>query len=346
VTADIPALRPRSAWPGALRASARSKRLGGPLRAAVLLAVVYVVFAFQSDTFATAFNTRSLLGYAVPAVLIAIGQTFVIALGEIDLSVAAVAALTGIVFIDNEHHGLVVAFLLAGATGIGAGLFNGIATAFLRVPSMVSSLALLFIAEGASYLIASQPVNGTRLDLTLDLERPIGSVLTVRILIGIGIAVVAAVMLGRTTWGRSLYARGAQPGAARQLGLPDRSLVIVCFLISGLLSGAAGVITAISLNSASPVVGGDLLLLGIAACLIGGSRLEGGTGSVVGTAFALLALLALQNGMDQLGVSAYVQQVIRGAVVLAALLAAAPTTAGGLDLARLGLARTGRRRQS
>jgi ribose transport system permease protein len=184
---------------------------------------------------------------------------------------------------------------------------------------------MLFIAQGLAYLIASKPINGSNLDLTIALDQALGPILTPRILIGLAVTVLAALALGGTIWGRSLYARGAQPGAAQQLGLPDRHLVVSSFALSGVLAAASGVITAISLNSASPVIGGDLLLLTIAACLIGGSRLEGGTGSVVGTALALLALLALQNGMDQIGVSAYVQQVIRGGVVLVALLASGPT---------------------
>ncbi|MGW3809301.1 ABC transporter permease [Micromonospora sp. NPDC005113] len=338
MTADAPV---RSAWPGGLRASARSGRIYGPLRALGLLVIVYAAFAVMAPNFATTFNTRSLLAFAVPALLVAIGQTFVIALGEIDLSVASVAALSGIVFILNEPHGLPLAFGAAALTGLGAGLFNGLVTAFLRVPSMVTTLAMLFIAQGLAYLFADEPVTGTRIDLTVHLEQPIGSLLTPRILIGLGVAVVAAVALGRTTWGRSVFGRGAHPRAARLLALPDRSLVVTCLVLSGLLSAAAGVVTSISLNSASPVIGGDLLLLGIAACLIGGSRLEGGTGSVVGTAFALLALLALQNGMDQVGVNAYVQQVIRGCVVLVALLAAAPASVGGIRLgSRLTLRRT------
>jgi len=321
-----------STWPGQLRASRRSGRLAGPVRSAVILIVVLAVFTVRAPNFATTTNTSSLLAFAVPAVLVAIGQTFVIALGEIDLSVASVGALAGIVLIVNEPHGLLVAIPAALATGLLAGLFNGVVTALLRVPSLVSSLAMLFIAQGVSYMVASKPINGTRLDLTENLDRALGSVLTVRIVIGTVIFIVLAVAFGATRWGRSLVARGANPRAVRLLGLPDARPVIICFALSGTLAALAGMVTAIGLNSASPVVGGDLLLLGIAACLIGGSRLEGGTGSVVGTTVALLALLALQNGMDQTGVSAYVQQVIRGAVVLVALLAAAPASAGGLRL--------------
>lgn len=328
MTADT--VHPRtSSWPGTLRASRRSGRLAGPLRSVLILVVVFVVFAVQAPNFATTTNVQSLLSFAVPAVLVALGQTFVIALGEIDLSVASVAALAGIVLIVNEPHGLLVAIPAALATGLLAGLFNGLVTALLRVPSLVSSLAMLFIAQGVSYMVASKPINGTRLDLTENLDRALGSVLTVRIVIGVAIFVVLAIAFGATPWGRSLVARGANPRAARLLGLPDARPVIICFALSGTLAGLAGMVTAVGLNSGSPVVGGDLLLLGIAACLIGGSRLEGGTGSIVGTTLALLALLTLQNGMDQTGVSAYLQQVIRGAVVLVAVLAAAPTSAGG-----------------
>jgi ribose/xylose/arabinose/galactoside ABC-type transport system permease subunit len=191
---------------------------------------------------------------------------------------------------------------------------------------------MLFIAQGLALVFASQPVTGTRIDVTIFFVTPLGPILTVQTIIVLAIAVAAAVVLGLTPVGRALFARGSNPRGVKALGLPSRSTVVGAFLASGLLASFAGVIIAIGLNSASPVVGGDLLLLGIAACLIGGSKLEGGTGSVVGTVLALLALLMLENGMDQLGVSAYVQQVTQGAVVLIALLASGSPRVGGVDL--------------
>jgi ribose/xylose/arabinose/galactoside ABC-type transport system permease subunit len=325
-----PVLLARAAEP--VRRGLRSGRLSGPLRSAVLLTVVYAAFAAHSPLFYSTTNTSSLLAYAVPGALIAIGQTFVIATGEIDLGVANVAALAGIVFVRLEPHGLSEAFAGALGVGVAAGALNGCLAGIVRIPSLVTSLAVSFMAQGFSLTLASKPVSGTRLDLTTGLDRVLTGVLTPRILFGLVVFALAATVLGATVWGRSVYARGANAGAARLLGLPDRSVVVAVFLGSGVLSATAGIVLAISLNSGSPVVGGDLLLLGIAACLIGGSRLEGGTGSVAGSVVALLALLALENGMDQIGVSSYAQQVVRGAVVLAALLAARPSAAGGVPL--------------
>lgn len=328
------ALSGLSAYAGPVRRGWRSGRLGGPARATVLLLVVYLIFSLQSVNFYASTNTRSLLAYAVPAGLIAVGQTLVIALGEIDLSVASVAVLSGIVLVVLEPHGLLIAFSGAIGVGVAAGLFNGLITAIGKVPSLVATLAASFIAQGIAFIIASKPVSGTRLDLTARLDQPIGQLLSLRIIIGAVLVILAAVVFGLTPIGRAFYARGSNPDGARLLGLPGRSLVIGGFLSTGILSAGAGIILAISLNSGSPVIGGDLLLLSIAACLIGGSRLEGGTGSVIGTVVALLALLALQSGMDQLGVSSYWQQVVRGAVVLVALLAATESRVGGLSLRR------------
>lgn len=315
-----------------LRQGWRSGRLAGPGRALILLLAVYVVFSVLSVNFYAASNSRSVLGYAVPAALIAVGQTLVIALGEIDLSVASVAALAGIVFILLQPHGLLIAFGAAVGVGVAAGLFNGLVTAAFGVPSLVSTLASSFIAQGVSLILAAAPVTGSRVDLTIALDRPFGQVLTMRIVIGVIVVAVAAAVLGRTPIGRAFYARGSNPHAASLLGLPGSRLIVGGFLASGVLSAAAGVVVAISLDSASPVVGGELLLLSIAACLIGGSRLEGGTGSILGTVLALVALLLLQSGMDLVGVSSYWQQVVRGGVVLAALLAARPGRIGGVSL--------------
>lgn len=310
----------------------RSGRLAGPVRAAALLVVVYAIFSILSVDFYATTTTRSLLAFAVPAALVAVGQTLVVALGEVDLSVASVAVLAGIVFTVAEPHGLLLAFLAAAAVGAAAGLFNGLVTGLLGVPSLVATLATSFITQGCSYIIAVRPVVGTRIDLTAAMDRPLGAVLSVRILIGLAVVTLFCAAFALTPLGRAFYARGSNPHGAALLGLPGRSLVIIGFLASGLLSAGAGVVLAISLNSASPVVGGDLLLLSIAACLIGGSRLEGGTGSVVGTVLALLALLALQTGMDLVGVSSYWQQVVRGSVLLVALLAARPERVGGVSL--------------
>lgn len=332
--ADIARPTPASAGllPAPLRRGWRSGRLGGPTRSVVLLGAIYIVFSILSVDFYATSNTRSLLAYAVPAGLVAVGQTLVIALGEIDLSVASVGVLAGIVLIVLEPHGLLIAFAAAAAVGVGAGLFNGVVTAIFRVPSLVTTLATSFIAQGCSFIIASKPISGTRLDLTASLDKPIGELLTVRIVIGVIVIAVAAAIFGLTPVGRTFFARGSNPDGARLLGLPGRSLVISGFLASGLLATAAGVILSISLDSGSPVIGGDLLLLSIAACLIGGSRLEGGTGSVIGTVIALFALLALQNGMDIVGISSYWQQVVRGVVVLVALLAATPSQVGGVRI--------------
>lgn len=315
-----------------LQGGIKSGRLAGPARSAILLLIVFAVFSIATDNFATTTNLSSLLSFAAPAILVAIGQTFVISLGEIDLSVASVAALSGIVLIINQSNGLLIAFVAALGTGLLAGLITGALTAFLRVPSLVSSLAMLFIAQGFALVLASQPVTGSRMDLTIFFATPIGPILSVRTTIVLAVVLAAAVLLGLTPVGRAMFARGSNPQGVKALGLPSRSTVVGAFLASGLLASFAGAVIAIGLNSASPVVGGDLLLLGIAACLIGGSRLEGGTGSIIGTTLALLALITLANGMDQLGVSSYVQQVTQGAVVLVALLASSSPRAGGVNI--------------
>lgn len=334
---DTVSARRRMRIPGrtALQSSLRSGRLSGPARSASLLIVIVIVFSIITPRFASATNASSLLGFVAPAILIAVAQTFVISLGEIDLSVASVSALSGIVLILTEPYGLLVAFIAALATGLAVGLTTGLVTALLRVPSLVSSLAMLFVAQGIALIIAARPVSGSGIELTILFISPIGPFLTVQTLIVLIIVLIAGLAFGLTPVGRAMLARGSNAPGARALGLPDRSLVIGSFAISGLMSAFAGMLIAIGLNSASPVIGADLLLLGVAACLIGGSRLEGGTGSVAGSALALLALLTLENGLDQFGVSAYLQQVIQGVVVLVALFAANTPQVGGVERAAL-----------
>lgn len=300
----------------------RLKTNAGPIRAALLLVVVFVVFAASSPTFLTAFNVQTLLAFAVPAALVAIGQTIVMIEGEIDLSVAATAVLAGIVMVKLEPSGLPLA--LAGGLGVGlaVGLFNGVLTAYVGIVSLISSLASLFVAQGIAYSLADRPISGTRLDLAVKLDQHLIWVLTPRLVLGLLVLVIVQVTLTRTAMGRAAFARGADARAAGLLGLPAQRAVVAGFITSGVLAAAAGIVLALALNSASPVIGGDLLLLGIAAALIGGASLSGGSGSVLGAVLALVALVALANGMDKLQITPYVQTMVRGGVVLVALLLA------------------------
>jgi len=312
----------------------RLKTQAGPIRAAVLLVIVLAVFASSSETFLTSFNVQTLFAFAVPAALVAIGQTIVMIEGEIDLSVAATAVLAGIVMVKLEPSGLAVA--LAGGLGVGlaVGLFNGVLTAYVGIVSLISSLASLFVAQGLAYSLADRPISGTRLDLAIKLDEHLIWVLTPRLILGILVLAVVQVALTRTALGRTVFARGADARAAGLLGLPARRAVMVGFATSGVLAAAAGIVLAFALNSASPVIGGDLLLLGIAAALIGGASLSGGSGSVLGAVLALVALVALANGMDKLQITPYVQTMVRGGVVLIALLLAGRDDGGVAQLQR------------
>lgn len=282
------------------------------------MVLVFAVFTLTTPNFFTEFNILQVLGFAVPAGMVAIGQTFVLAAGEIDLSVGAVSVLAGIVLVELEPHGMPTAYAGALGVGLGIGLMNGILTAF-GITSFIASLAGLLVAQGFAFTLASAPVSGTRLDLAISISSPVFWVLTPQLVIGIVVLVVAQIGLAMTVWGRSILARGSAPRAAKLLALRTHSVVIGCFVLSGLLSAGSGIIYAIGLNSGSPVIGGDLLLLSVAAALLGGASLTGGTGSMLGTSFALVALLALANGMDLQHITSYVQEVVRGMVVLIAV---------------------------
>jgi len=288
------------------------------LRAAVLMVLVFVVFTISTPNFFTQFNILQVLAFAVPAGMVAIGQTFVLAAGEIDLSVGAMSVLAGIVLVELEPHGMPIAYAGALGVGLGVGLMNGILTAF-GITSFIASLAGLLVAQGLAFALASAPVSGMRLDLAVSISSPVFWLLTPQLVIGLIVLIVAQVGLVMTVWGRSVLARGSQPRAARLLALRTHSVVIGCFVLSGLLSAGSGIIYAIGLNAGSPVIGGNLLLLSIAAALLGGASLTGGTGSILGTSFALIALLVLGNGMDLQHITSYVQQIVQGTVVLVAV---------------------------
>lgn len=310
------------------------------LRAVVALVVLSGVFAVLSPEFLTAGNMTILVKHVAINAILAIGMTFVILSGGIDLSVGSIAGLAGMVAgallaqgivlapwgtVVYPHASLVVLVALLSGTVLGA--INGILVARLRVAPFIATLGVLYVARGAALLLsggatypnlAGSPDLGNTGFTWLGAGFLLG--LPVPIWIMGAVAVVAMVVAARTPFGRQVYAIGGNERAARLAGVDVGRVKIRVYAISGLCAALVGVLIAAQLGAAHPATGETFELNAIAAVVLGGTSLMGGRGSVVGTLIGAFVIGVLADGLVLLGVSEFWQMVVKGLVIVLAVI--------------------------
>jgi len=291
----------------------------------IVFLAITIFFTFANQYFLTWDNWLNLLRQSSINGILAIGVTFVILIKGIDLSVGSVMALAGMIAASlvtskNEHFVLVA--VLAGL-GIGAalGLVNGVIVARINVPPFVATLGMLSMARGMTLIFSQgRPIPNLSAPFRWigggDLFGLPVPVLILFLVFGIG-----WVVLSYTTFGRYIYAVGGNEKAARTSGVSTRMVTASTYVISGLLAGLAGLVLTSRTTAALPQAGIGYELDAIAAVVIGGTSLAGGRGSLVGTLFGALIIGTINNGMDLMGVSSYYQQLLKGAIIVAAVIA-------------------------
>lgn len=286
------------------------------------LIVLVIAMSALSGDFLTTDNLLNVGVQAAVTAILAFGVTFVIVSAGIDLSVGSVAALSATVLAwSATQHGVpvVMAVLLAVATGIAAGLVNGFLIAYGKLPPFIATLAMLSVARGLSLVISEgSPIAFP--DSVSHLGDTLGGWLPVPVLVMVVMGLIAAFVLGRTYIGRSMYAIGGNEEAARLSGLRVRKQKLAIYALSGVFAAAAGIVLASRLSSAQPQAADGYELDAIAAVVIGGASLAGGTGKASGTLIGALILAVLRNGLNLLSVSAFWQQVVIGVVIALAVL--------------------------
>ncbi|GGK98195.1 ABC transporter permease [Mangrovihabitans endophyticus] len=290
---------------------------------AVLLAVV-IIAAAVFPNFRSYANTATILVAAAPPMLIALGMTFVIITGGIDLSVGSQFVLGGVVAAYASRWGLIAA-LLAPLLICGAiGLLNGVLIAHTRMAPFIVTLAALLGARGlmralssegsTTYLVRSDAFHRLGSGSFLRIGYPVWLV-AVLVLIGI-------VVLSRTRFGHAVYAIGGSEDAASLMGVAVRRTKVWVYVMSGVLAGLAGAINAAKLGSGVTVLGTGMELDAIAAVVIGGTLLTGGAGTIAGTIAGVLLLGVIQNMINQVGnLNSSYQQVISGAFLAVVVVA-------------------------
>ena len=295
---------------------------GMGLPVAVVLALI-VFFAFGSEAFLTLRNLTAVSGQASTLLLACLGATFVILMGSIDLSVGAIVLLVGAVTVKaiNAFDLGIGAVFVGLFTGMVLGGANGLIFAYGRIPSFVVTLGTLSVFTGAAWEILEG--RALRYDSIPFEDLAIGQLIP-RFP---NIALIAVVVWGlmvllcfATRFGRYMYIIGGGEAVATTAGIPVRRYKIYAFMLSGAMAGLAGSLAVARLGTAGPTLGQDLLLNTLAAIVVGGTSLSGGIGGVHRTLIGVLIIVLLDNGLNLMGVNQYSQMMVKGAVVIAAVL--------------------------
>ena len=286
------------------------------------LVVLCLALWAATPHFLTVSNLLNVLEQTSINAIVAVGMTFVIISGGIDLSVGSVLAFCGIALALLLEAGVPVplAIVAALAVGFGCGLANGALVTYGRLPPFIATLgtmsapprATLMLAEGRPISGFSESLRGLATERILMIPAPV--------IIAALIYVVAHFVLSSTVFGRATYAIGGNEEAARLSGVQVRFHKAMIYGVAGLTSAAAAVILTARLNSAQPTAGIMYELDAIAATVIGGTSLLGGEGSLMGALIGALVMGVLRNGLNLLNVSSFFQQVVIGVVIIAAVL--------------------------
>lgn len=306
--------------------SALHAREAGVLAALVLL---FILGAVLSPSFVHADNLLSVGQQIAQIGIMAVGATFVIVNGEIDLSVGSTYALAAISTGMAIAAGIAWPIAIAIGLGVGvlAGLLNGLAVVVLGVPSFIVTLGTLSVFRGVALLISggapislssSQP--GVA-EFTLLGQGRLFGIIPMQLIIFAAVAAIGVVLLSRSRFGFNTYAVGGNPEAARLVGIQVKRVKVGAFVLSGLTAALAGVLGLSFLSYVQGVTGSGLELTVISAVIIGGAALFGGSGTMLGTVIGVAFIGLLQNILNINGISSFWQTVVTGLVIIAAVAA-------------------------
>ena len=286
-----------------------------------------ILLSFANPYFLRTRNIMNVLRQTSINGLLSIGMTFVILTGGIDLSVGSILAFSGIVaasFASHAAGGVVLNPFLSAGIGILGGMLlgsiNGLLISKWRVPAFVVTLGMLSMARGFTFIYSDgMPVPNID-ESFLIFGQGVFLGIPLPVIIFGAVFILAWIVLYRTRFGRYVYAVGGNEKSAMISGVNTKLIIFFVYVISGFLSALGGIILTARTTAGLPQAGQSYELDAIAAVVIGGTSLSGGQGALVGTLFGALFMGVINNGLDLLGVSSYFQQVIKGAIIVGAVL--------------------------
>ena len=309
-----------SPWASGLTRLLRAREAG----TAALVLLVFALATLKNHHFASGNSVQQLLVGASLIALLGVGETMVIVTRNIDLSVGSVLGLSAFVVGDlfrSQHIPVWSGFVIAIALGAAIGAINGLITTVARVPSLVVTLATLYIFRGVDILIVGgkEVVASSLPSAFLDIPKATvfglpDLAIAIAVVIGIG-----AYYLRSFRSGRELYAIGSNPDAARLAGIPSGKRVFMAFMVSGAIAGVAGVLWAAQYGTVDSTAGTGYELQVISAVVVGGVAIFGGSGSAVGAALGALLLNTISSALYVLGISPFWDQAIWGFLLIVAI---------------------------
>lgn len=288
----------------------------------VCLALVVGGFTAMNPNFLSAFNIKNILTDTAPLLLVAAPLTFVLLLGCIDLSTGSVISCSCVIaglYIGETGSPAMIALMIA--MGLAAGLLNGLVYTLLRVPTFVATLCTSSIWQCAALVISGGAPKGIPIKqwgaIAWSKWTPVGVPIT--FLLALAVLGTLYFVQSRTRIGKSIFAVGANEKAARMMGVRIMRAKLAAFALTGVGASLAGVFYAIKLRSSLPAVGLPVTLMAIASVVLGGTTLSGGIGSVPRTLIGVFLVIALQNGLNVVGVDAFWQEIVFGLLVIVAI---------------------------
>lgn len=311
----------------------RNATLVAPAVALVGLSALFAILA--PDTFLTPGNIRNILSQTSVLAFLATGVTFILLVGEIDLSVANVAVLSGVlsslmfsgipimiplvgsfnIGANNEAVSIAVALILGGALG----LLGGALVARLGVPSFIATLGVMMLADGLSFYWSQSRIIYDLMPASTSFGGSSWGPIPAIVVSAAAVLLIAHLVLSRTRFGRYVYMTGANRAAAELAGVSTRRVLLQVFVVCAVLSSIGGIINVGRLGSAEARTGSELLLPAIAAVVLGGTSVFGGVGGIANTTIGLLLYGVLNNGLDQVQMDIYLKPFARGAFLLTAI---------------------------
>jgi rhamnose transport system permease protein len=302
-------------------------REGGIL---IFLMLLILAFSLRTPQFFSGSNFRDILLDISILVIVAVGETMVIISRNIDLSVGSIVgfgAFTAAVLVKDYPHVSVAAIVVAGiAVGAALGLFNGLLISIGKLPAIIATLGTLFIYRGATFILGQHTTAGGQV-YSEELSTPFTSLATNStlgipnlIFFAAVVAIIFAYALRYTRFGRRIYAVGSNPDAAVLAGVNVRRTTLTVFILSGALAGLASVLYASRFANVTTTEASGFELQVVAAVVIGGTNIFGGSGSILGTVLGALLLGNISNYLAVSGLSEFWQRVVQGAIILVAII--------------------------
>ncbi|MBN6206735.1 ABC transporter permease [Ralstonia pickettii] len=284
--------------------------------------ILCIFFGITTNNFFTVNNLLNVAMQTSIIAIVAIGQTYVIIKAGIDLSVGSIVAISGVIVAESLTYGLPIwlSVLLGIGVGVLCGLINGFIIAVGKVPPFIATLGMMSVARGIVFIITDGvPIAGLPREFNLIGGGKFLDIIPYPILITIFLAIIMGVVLKKSRFGRNVYAIGSNESAAFLSGIRVVKTKIYVYALSGLMSGIAGILLTSRLVAAQPTAGEMYELDAIAAVVIGGASLMGGSGAILGTMIGVLIMGVLRNGLNLLGISYFWQQVAIGIVIIIAV---------------------------